>query len=192
MTRADTQPLTMDAFIEQVEAIMGSGQGRADTVRRVEPLLKRVMRNDDLLRDELKVDRGEGRFAYEFLGSEDGALTITAPAFLPGRPTPVHDHLTWGVVGVYSGRQKTTRYRRTDDGSRGGRADLEVVADEVLTRGATYPLLPPDDIHRIEALGSQPGISIHVLGTDLRRQKRHIFRPDEGTVEDWEGGSMMR
>ena len=104
----------------------------------------------------------------------------------------MHDHLTWGVIGVYSGMQQTTRYRRKDDRSEEGVADLELVEDVVLTRGATYPLLPPDDIHRIEALGDEPGISIHVLGTDLGQQRRHIFHPGEGTVEDWEGGSMMR
>ena len=48
------------------------------------------------------------------------------------------------------------------------------------------------NIHRIEALGDDPGISIHVLGTDLRHQKRHMFNPEDGTVEDWDGGSMMR
>lgn len=55
-----------------------------------------------------------------------------------------------------------------------------------------YPLIPPDDIHRIEALGDHPGISIHVLGIDLRHQKRHMFNPEDGTVEDWDGDSMMR
>ena len=192
MTQAKAQPYTMERFVEDVERIMRSGQERAAIVSQVEPLLKRLMEADDLLKDEYRTDLGDGRYSYVFYRSEDGSLTITAPAFLPGRPTPVHDHLTWGVIGVYSGKQRTTRYRRKDDGSHEGRADLEVVQDDVLTRGATYPLVPPDDIHRIAALGEEPGISIHVLGTDLRHQRRHIFHPEEGTVEDWEGGSMMR
>lgn len=192
MTEAREQPYTIDHFVEDVERIMGSGEERGGVIAKVTPLLKCLMDDDRLLRDEYRVDLEEGRFRYEFFRSEDESLTITAPAFLPGRPTPVHDHLTWGVIGVYSGQQLTTRYRRRDDGSRPGRADLEVAESGVLTRGATYPLLPPDDIHRIEALGAEPGISIHVLGSDLRRQKRHIFHPESGTVEDWDGGTMMR
>ena len=192
MTDSLAQSYAMSQFIEDVHRIMDSGQERAVIVTQVEPLLRRVMERDDLLNDEFKTDLGDGRYSYSFFGNDDTSLTVTAPAFLPGRPTPVHDHLTWGVIGVYSGMQKTTRYRRKDDRTEEGKADLEVVEDNVLTRGATYPLLPPDDIHRIEALGDEPGISIHVLGTDLRHQSRHIFHPDEGTVEDWEGGSMMR
>ena len=192
MTQAGEQPYAIDRFAEDVERIMGSGEEKDGVIAMVTPLLKRLMDDDRLLGDEYRVDLGEGRFRYEFFRSEDESLTITAPAFLPGRPTPVHDHLTWGVIGVYSGQQLTTRYRRRDDGSRPGRADLEVAESSVLTRGATYPLLPPDDIHRIEALGGEPGISIHVLGSDLRRQKRHIFHPESGTVEDWDGGTMMR
>ena len=189
---AQTQPYTMDRFIGDVQEIMASGEERGRIIDQVEPLLKRLMEADDLLNQGRRIDLEDGRHRYEFFQSEDESLTITGPAFLPGHPTPVHDHLAWGVIGVYSGRQRTMRYRRRDDGSLPGSADLEVVQDEVLARGATYPLLPPDDIHRIEALGDEPGISIHVLGTDLRHQKRHVFHPETGTVEDWEGGSMMR
>lgn len=192
MAEARTQPSTLERFVEDVQAIMSSGGERSRIIEQVEPLLKRLMEDDDLLKEEYRIDLKDGRHRYEFFKSDDESLTITAPAFLPGRPTPVHDHLTWGVIGVYSGWQRTTRYRRRDDGSRVGKADLDVVEDELLTRGATYPLLPPDDIHRIEALGDEPGVSIHVLGADLRHQQRHIFHPERGTVEDWDGGSMMR
>ena len=183
---------SMGHFIEDVQRIMSSGNNRPTIVEQIEPLLQRVMLRDDLLQESLKMEMGDGRYSYTFFRMEDESLAITAPAFLPGRPTPVHDHLTWGVIGVYSGQQKTTRYLRIDHEESKGAAELELYSDEVLTRGATYPLLPPDDIHRIEALGDDPGISIHVLGTDLRHQKRHVFNPEDGTVEDWNGGSMMR
>ena len=183
---------TMDDFVEEAKIIMSSNEERAIVVGQLEPLLHWLLQEDDLLKEEYKSDLGDGRYSYTFFQAEDDGLSITAPVFQPGRPTPVHDHLTWGVIGVYSGRQKTTRYRRLDDGTREGHAELELMSDEVLGRGATYPLLPPDDIHRIEAVGHEPAASIHVLGADLRHQSRHIYHPDEGTVEDFEGGSMMR
>ncbi len=183
---------SMDHFIEDVQRIMSSGNNRSLIVEQIEPLLKRVMLRDDLVQESLKTEMSDGRYSYTFFRAEDESLAITAPAFLPGRPISVHDHLTWGVIGVYSGQQKTTRYRRVDRGESEGTAELELYSDEVLNRGATYPLIPPDDIHRIEALGDKPGISIHVLGTDLKHQKRHVFNPEDGTVKDWNGGSMMQ
>ena len=182
----------MERFVEEVKGVMAAGLERREAVRRIVPLLQRLLRQEGLLEDKYLTELGDGRRSYVFYREPDGSMSITAPVFLPGRPTPVHDHVTWGVVGVYTGRQRTTRYRRLDDGSVPGRARLELVADEVLTRGDVYPLLPPDDIHRIEALGEEPGISIHVLGMDVRRQRRHTFDPEKGTVHDWEGGSMLR
>jgi predicted metal-dependent enzyme (double-stranded beta helix superfamily) len=187
-----TQEYTVERFVEDVQRIMNSGKDRAAIVEQVTPLVDRVMKRDDLLDDKYKVVGEDGRYSYVYHRSDDESLSIHSAVFLPGRPTPVHDHITWGVIGVYSGQQQTTRYRRMDDGSQSGKADLEVIADDVYGRGMVYPLLPPDDIHRIEALGDEPGVSLHVLGMDPRTLKRHIFRPEQGTVEDWEGGSMRR
>jgi len=170
---------------------MGSGEDQAAITEQVQPLLQRLLREEDLLEERFKVDLGEGRSTYSFYRSPDGSLSISAPVFMPGRPTLVHDHLTWGLIGVYSGRQKTTRYRRTDDGSQPGQASLELLEDEVYTRGTIYYMAPPDDIHQIETIGKEPGVSIHVLGTDYRRQKRHIYDPDQGTVQEVEGMIMM-
>ena len=183
---------TMQEFIRDVQSIMDSGKAREFVVAEVTPLVSRIMQRDDLLQDEYRHQGDDGRFSYMFYRSDDESLTISAPAFLPGRPTPVHDHVTWGVIGVYSGRQKTTRYQRLDDGKQEGHADLQLIGEDVYGRGTVYPLLPPNDIHRIEAVGDEPGISLHVLGMDPRTLKRHIFDPEQGIVQDWGGGSMTR
>jgi predicted metal-dependent enzyme (double-stranded beta helix superfamily) len=188
---ARTQKYTIEEFTADVQSIMGSGENRAAIMDKMRPLLQRLLREDDLLEERFKVDLGEGRYTHSFYRSPDGSLSISAPVFSPGRPTLVHDHLTWGLIGVYTGEQKTTRYRRTDDGSQPGRANLELLEEEVYTRGAIYSMIPPDDIHRIETVGEEPGVSIHVLGTDFRRQKRHVYDPEEGTVQEVEGMIMM-
>jgi len=119
-------------------------------------------------------------------------LNIYGVLFHPEHPTPTHDHVTWGIIGVYSGRQRTTRYSRVDDGATPGQCSVALEEDAVLTHGATYPLLPPHDIHRIEVLGTEDGLSIHVLGADLKRQRRRIFDVENGTCEEVEGVSMAR
>ena len=48
-------------------------------------------------------------------------LLVYGVVFRKGRPTPVHDHVTWGLIGVYSGEQRTSRYYRRDDGVVPGR-----------------------------------------------------------------------
>ena len=68
----------------------------------------------------------------------------------PWASTPVHDHLAWGLVGIYSGEQHETVYRRLDDGHDEKRARLEVAKEQTLSPGEFYPLIPPvDDIHYV-------------------------------------------
>lgn len=181
---------SVEEFAGAVERIMAEAPDRLNAVRAIQPLLAQLLARPDLLDDRYKVVTPEGRVRYTFYQSEDGRLTIGGPIFEAGRPTVVHNHNTWGVIGIYRGKQRTTRYQRVDDGSAPGRATLVQTSDEVLGPGSIYSLLPPDDIHRIEAIGG-PSLSIHVLGVDLRQQYRQFFDPEAGTVRDVHGEAVM-
>ena len=185
----------IDEFVADARHIMEVAGGIADreaAVRRLEPLLKRALDGPGWTDPRYATVVDGGRPGFRYYQNEDGSLNVYGVLFRPGHPTPVHDHVTWGIIGVYSGEQRTTRFRRLDDGSTPGHCAVDEVADEVLTHGATYPLLPPHDIHRIEVVGAEDGLSIHVLGADLKRQRRRIFDVAAQTCEEVEGVSMAR
>ena len=181
-------------FVADARRIMEVPGGAADreaAVRELEPLLQAALWGPGWTDDEYATTV-DGRPGYRYYVNDDGSLHVYGVLFRHDRPTPVHDHVTWGIIGVQSGEQRTTRYLRRDDGSTPGRCSVELSADGVLTRGATYPLLPPHDIHRIEVVSPGEGLSIHVLGADLKRQRRRIFHVDAGTCEEVEGVTMAR
>ena len=106
-----------------------------------------------------------------------------------GASTPVHDHLAWGLVGIYRGRQDETVYRRLDDGHDPAHADLEVAKRQELGPGEFYPLLPPtDDIHYVRTVSDSPSISIHLLANDTACVWRHRFDPSTGVVTPFRSG----
>jgi len=106
-----------------------------------------------------------------------------------GAATPVHDHLAWGLVGVYRGEQDETVYRRLDDGSDAARADLEIAKRQPLKRGDCYPLIPPtDDIHYVKTTSPSASISIHLLANDTACVWRHKFDPSSGVVTPFRSG----
>jgi predicted metal-dependent enzyme (double-stranded beta helix superfamily) len=185
-----TADQTVEEFGRTVERIMGSAPDRASAVAQIQPLLARLLQRPDLLDERYRVRDSHGRERYQYYRSADGTVTIGGPVFEAGRPTQVHNHNTWGVIGIYSGHQRTIRFRRTDDGSVAGRATLVQTADAVLGPGATYVLLPPDDLHQIEAVGG-PSLSVHVLGVDLRQQHRQFFDVAAGTYRDVRGEGVM-
>jgi predicted metal-dependent enzyme (double-stranded beta helix superfamily) len=106
-------------------------------------------------------------------------LSVVALVWLPGQSTPIHDHVSWCVVGVYEGRERETRYRAVEaDGERW----LEPVNEVAAHPGHVEVIVPSvEDIHRVTAVGQGPTISIHVYGADIERLGSSIYR----RFDDW-------
>ena len=118
----------------------------------------------------------------------DGSLAFSALVVAPGVQTPVHDHLAWGIVGLYRGQQDEEVFRRNDDGSASGKADLEIAERHQLNPGDLYALLPHCDIHRVRTTSDVTSVSLHLLGIDNGCIWRHRFYPEEHRVEPFRSG----
>jgi 3-mercaptopropionate dioxygenase len=106
-------------------------------------------------------------------------LSIVALVWLPGQRTPIHDHVSWCVVGVYEGRERETRYRAVEAG---GQRHLEAVDSIEAHPGHVEVIVPSvEDIHAVTAVGDGPTISIHVYGADIERLGSSIYR----RFDDW-------
>jgi 3-mercaptopropionate dioxygenase len=104
--------------------------------------------------------------------------------------TPVHDHLAWGLVGLYRGEQEETVYHRADDGSSDEHAHLDVVEVRTLRQVDFYVLLPPEgDIHAVRTTSEAPSVSIHLLGNDAGCVWRHAFDPTAAKVRSFRSGN---
>ena len=144
---------------------------------------------DEYARGDAASRMGDGIGQYALYRAEDGSLCLFALVVPPGAATPVHDHLAWGLVGIYKGEQHETVYRRLDDGRDESRARLEVAKEQTLSPGEFYPLIPPvDDIHYVRTTSAEPSISIHLLANDTACVWRHKFDPAAGTVTTFRSG----
>jgi len=117
-------------------------------------------------------------------------LSLFALVVPPGASTPVHDHLAWGLVGLYRGEQEETVYERRDEGAPvGEREELSVKLRRVMKRGDFYPLLPPaDDVHRVRTTSPETSVSVHLLANDTGYVWRHSFDPETGVVSPFRSG----
>jgi 3-mercaptopropionate dioxygenase len=144
---------------------------------------------DEFAQPDLKSGMGGGIGQYALYRAQDGSLCVFSLVIPPGVSTPVHDHLAWGVIGVYRGRQEETIYRRLDDGDQENKARLEIARQQVVETGQFYTLLPPtDDIHYVKTVSDVPSVSIHLLANDTACVWRHRFDPAAGTVTAFRSG----
>lgn len=148
---------------------------------------------DEFAQANPKSGMGGGIGQWLLFRAGDGSLSLFSLVVPPGATTPVHDHLAWGLVGLYRGEQTETVYRRIDNGTQEGHAELVVEAHRPLRPGDFYLLLPPDgDVHAVTTTSKSPSISIHLLGNDAGCVWRHAFDPEQRTVRAFRSGYSNR
>ena len=125
-----------------------------------------------------------GSAAVAVLASEgsDG-ITLMYGRFSPDQPTPIHDHGSWGVAYVLSGRDRYIHWKRQDDGRDPGRATLEIEYERVLAPGdSVYWFDPPADIHSQQGYAGETAFELVMFGHDPMQVDRHYFDVDSGKV----------
>jgi 3-mercaptopropionate dioxygenase len=101
-------------------------------------------------------------------------LSVVALVWLPGQQTPIHDHVSWCVVGVYRGVEREVHYRLIE---RDRERYLVPVGVVEARAGHVEALVPPaENIHSVAAAGRDKTISIHVYGADIERLGSSIRR----------------
>lgn len=101
-------------------------------------------------------------------------LTLLKVRFPSGRRTPPHNHGTWAMILLLSGREKNTLYRKEAAG-------LRKAGEVTLERGAILPMLA-ETAHVAECIGDEPAVGLHVYGGDILELPRSMWNPQ--TLEE--------
>ena len=182
------------ALVAETRRLMREVVDDAARVEQLRPAFATLLAGEGWLPDafanpDLTSGMGGGIGQYALYRAEDGSLCLFSLVIPPKSRTPVHDHLAWGLVGIYRGQQDETIYRRLDSGQDEGKATLEVLRQQRLRAGEFYTLLPPrDDIHYVETVSDTPSISIHLLANDTACVWRHKYEPEAGRVTAFRSG----
>ncbi len=113
----------------------------------------------------------DGYVCHTLHTEPDGAFSVCAVVWRPGQQTPIHDHVTWCVVGVLQGAEHEELFALRDGGTA-----LEQVGSRVSEPGEVSGFAPPGDIHRVTNHGAGVAISVHVYGADIARLGSSVRR----------------
>ena len=181
-------------LIHETRRITQTIPADADRVEALRPAFSKLLSADGWLPDacsrpDLSSKMGGGVGQYALYRAQDGSLCLFSLVVPAGVSTPVHDHLAWGLVGIYRGMQNETVYQRLDNGDDPGHAELRFTKKQTLKVGEFYTLLPPlDDIHYVQTVSETTSISIHLLANDTACVWRHKFDPATGVVTRFRSG----
>jgi predicted metal-dependent enzyme (double-stranded beta helix superfamily) len=174
-------------FVARVRECVDGADSPAQACERLSPLFGELLRDRDWLPaayGEPAVESGMGGGIGQWLifRAADRSLSLFSLVVPPGAMTPVHDHLAWGLVGIYRGNQDEEFYRP-------GQGRLELVRQRPLEPGDFYALLPPrDDVHRVRTTSAETSVSIHLLANDTGCVWRHTFDERTGEASPFRSG----
>ncbi|WP_392534367.1 hypothetical protein [Nostoc sp. C117] len=183
------------SLVATVREINASSIGdRTQALTKLEPYFQELLAQQQWLPEKFaqvnpdsKMGGGIGQWLL--YRAKDRSLSVFSLVIPPGSTTPIHDHLAWGLIGLYKGNQEEIVYRRVDNGDDQGHAQLQITEVRFLQPGDIYRLLPPDgDIHAVKTTSQGESISIHLLGNDTGCVWRHQFIPESHTVKSFRSG----
>jgi len=174
-------------FIGSVHACIEASRSPADAIERIRPRFAQLLKDPDWLPDRYREPApesgmGGGIGQWLLYRAGDGSMSLFSLVVPPAAQTPVHDHLAWGLVGLYRGTQDEEIFAH-DEGQ------LRLTERRSLQPGEFYALLPPrDDIHRVRTTSDETSVSIHLLANDTGCVWRHAYDPDSGEQSPFRSG----
>jgi predicted metal-dependent enzyme (double-stranded beta helix superfamily) len=179
------------AFIEDVQATIGAASSPEQACDTLRPRFAELLADPDWLPAQYQSaapesGMGGGIGQWLLYRAENQALSLFSLVVPQGSATPIHDHLAWGLVGLYRGEQDEEIYVRRN-------GSLELVEQRALVPGDFYVLIPPrDDIHRVRTKSAETSVSIHLLTNDTGCVWRHSFDPESGEETPFRSGYVNR
>jgi predicted metal-dependent enzyme (double-stranded beta helix superfamily) len=175
------------SFIAAVQAKLAAAASPSQAIEAIKPRFAALLADPDWLPHpygEAAPESGMGGGIGQWLlyRALDGSLSLFSLVVPCDAQTPIHDHLAWGLVGLYRGNQEEEIYAPSGTG-------IELVERRALGPGDFYALIPPrDDIHRVRTTSAQNSVSIHLLTNDTGCVWRHAYEPDSGGSRPFRSG----
>jgi 3-mercaptopropionate dioxygenase len=177
----------LQPFIDALLALNLKGLSDDACIACVKPLVQEwVLRDDWILPEYLEGGDDERNF-IAYVG-DDGFLFVDIIVWSQTFESVIHDHNTWAVLGCVKGAEKSTYWKRLDDGTKPGYAKIEKAHTQVAYPGDVCAL-NSQSIHCVCHCKEHesPTISMHVYGYDLTKSNRQKYDPVAQTHESMAG-----
>ena len=161
----------LDSFVAQATTCSRGHTEPADCVLALAPLMLDLIDHAaGFLEPRHYRSSDEGYCRNLIFEAADKSLSLYAIVWQPGQWTPVHDHGSWGVVGVVDGVLEERSYVRLSP-DRGADVDIDLAkgGTVLLRHGSVTSFVPnPDHIHVTGVPAERaPVLSLHLYGRSM-------------------------
>ncbi len=185
MTTKTDQIVPLRNFVIAMTELVSQSKDEVTLVNASSKLLSKLITTDTWLPEFCTIPHPD--FYQQYLLHADPLERFSVVSFVwgPGQKTPIHDHCTWGLIGMLKGAEIGQRFKYDFMG--------KLVSDgpETMLHPGGIEVVSPSigDIHIVSnAFSDKTSISIHVYGANIGAVKRHIYKPDSGEMKNFVSG----
>ncbi len=172
-------------FLRTLQTLVSTPREEALLLAEVDTALRALIATDDWLDPAWRLAGADTYRQYPLYIDPEGRFSVVSFVWGPGHRTPIHNHGTWGVIGVLTGAELCTEYDIPTEGM-----PMTPTGRHLLEVGSTDKVSPAvGDIHQVSnAKDGQTSISIHVYGRDIGTAERNIYDPNNGKLGHFVSG----
>jgi predicted metal-dependent enzyme (double-stranded beta helix superfamily) len=182
-------------FCQRFRELTEKNEDISVTIAKGVPIVRELVSSDLWFRDFLKKALVERSWLKQQIPtlwpneltlyrSPDQSFLVLAYIWEPFSVDTIHDHGSWGIVASFINDIKETKFKRCDNGSVAGYAELEDTVVKVLKPGEITCVLPLDaGIHQMENFSGEIAVTLNVYGRTVRRGYLQFFDRERKTVK---------
>lgn len=167
-------------FAADLEQIVSSAHSNMDIIRLGAGALRNLLNNNNLFSNEYINGLLDGTEDATVYHSQDNNFIIQVFTWEKNSQTPIHDHETWGIMGIYHNQLQVSEYQLVET-SRPGNYDLNETESYYADKGSVCYVLPPDEeIHKVMNPTENLSVSIHIYGKPIKEY--NIYDPENDEI----------
>lgn len=172
---ASSRGSRLDGLVRDIRDVLRPAvtSSREPVGQRVADVVGDHLHHQDLLTEEQLAPDPADYKQHVLHVEPDGTFSVVALVWLPGQRTPVHDHVSWCVIGTYMGAEEEIRYRLVNENGSPHLVPVDTTTNDI---GTVAFLSPPGDIHEVRSATDGMTVSLHVYGADIGRLGTSIRR----------------
>ncbi|MCY9093299.1 cysteine dioxygenase family protein [Bacillus mojavensis] len=166
----------IESFIKDVDRIVHDGGTEEVLTGKIAERMRHLLQADNILPSQYR--QPNQKYAlYPLYIADDESFSIAVAVWDVGQSTPVHDHGTWGVIGVVQGTEHEIQYASPSN----KHEELIACNDRYILQGEVVVCCSTDqDLHKVECASNDPCVGIHVYGGNIGKIERHIYDTHTG------------
>ncbi|MGK7929948.1 MAG: cupin [Microcystaceae cyanobacterium] len=135
-------------------------------------LVRKLLLNSYWIQSQIpEIDEATGTGVLNLYDEIGFPFTVQTVAMKPGETSTIHNHGTWGIVGIIKGSEKNTLWKKAEDPSYPNKLTK---TKEIILQSEDIISFTTDAIHCIEAVGDEPLVTFNLYG-ETHHKKRFEF-----------------